>query len=89
VFRIRALSDLESHLNSLRPEYQSIKKQKEDPDLADEELDFLWEETEKAVSDRWVLDKKIKLIKFAHFSALIGLVIHSPSCTSKRIKTDF
>ncbi|XP_067242791.1 nesprin-2 isoform X14 [Chanodichthys erythropterus] len=57
--RIRALSDLESRLNSLRPEYQSIKKalsevspQKEHPDPAEEELDFLWEETERAVSDR-------------------------------------
>lgn len=64
VFRIRALSDLESQLNSLRPEYQSIKKalsevssQKEHPDPAEEELDFLWEETERAVSDRWVLDQ--------------------------------
>lgn len=59
VFRIRALSDLESQLNSLRPEYQSIKKalsevspRKEHSDPANEELDFLWEETERAISDR-------------------------------------
>lgn len=63
MFRMRALSDLESQLNSLRPEYQSIKKalaevspQKEHPHPANEELDILWEETERAVSDRWFLD---------------------------------
>uniref|UniRef100_A0A9J8A0G7 Nesprin-2-like n=1 Tax=Cyprinus carpio carpio TaxID=630221 RepID=A0A9J8A0G7_CYPCA len=57
--RMQALCDLESQLNSLRPEYQSIKKalpevspQKEHPDPANEELEFLWEETERAVSDR-------------------------------------
>ncbi|KTF78168.1 hypothetical protein cypCar_00022230 [Cyprinus carpio] len=57
--RMRALSDVELQLKSLRPEYQSIKKalsevssQKEHPHPANEELDFLWEETERAVSDR-------------------------------------
>lgn len=59
-FRIRSLSDLESQLNSLRPEYQSIKmslsSQKEQPDPAEEELNSLWDETEKAVSDRLVIN---------------------------------
>lgn len=59
MFRMRSLSDLESQLNSLRPEYQSIKmalsdlsSQKEQPDPAEEELNTLWDETERSVSDR-------------------------------------
>ncbi|TRY90471.1 hypothetical protein DNTS_015631 [Danionella cerebrum] len=54
--RIRALSDLESQLNSLRPEYQSIRKamseDSENSDTGEEELGFLWDETERAITDR-------------------------------------
>lgn len=53
--RIRALSDLEKRLNSLRPEYESIRetasKFPTDTEQRDE-MASVWEETERAVAER-------------------------------------
>lgn len=53
--RMRALSDLETQMNSLRPEYESIKgtalKLSTDTEQRDE-VESVWEETERAVAER-------------------------------------
>ncbi|MCJ8731015.1 hypothetical protein PDJAM_G00191160 [Pangasius djambal] len=52
---IRALSDLETQMNSLRPEYESIRetarKLSTDTEQHDE-MESVWEETERAVAER-------------------------------------
>uniref|UniRef100_A0AAR2KFY0 Calponin-homology (CH) domain-containing protein n=1 Tax=Pygocentrus nattereri TaxID=42514 RepID=A0AAR2KFY0_PYGNA len=57
--RIRALSDLDAQINSLRSEYQSIRgtaskpsPDSQQPGQSADELDSLWEETERAVAER-------------------------------------
>ncbi|XP_062851798.1 nesprin-2 [Trichomycterus rosablanca] len=51
--RIRALSDLEAQINLLRPEYQSLKEATSKLSLRTvDELETLWEETERAVIER-------------------------------------
>ncbi|TSV02080.1 Nesprin-2 [Bagarius yarrelli] len=72
--RIRALSDLQTQINSLRPEYESIKETASKCSTNKEqcnEMEIVWLETERAVADRQ-----------EHCSNLMELLKKFQSCRS-------